>query len=164
MSSGFYRYSLYFLMAFALAFPACFGGGSDGPKNIVLGPGWHNLERSPDGKNWWLWTKDKGQIVVEVDTDVTLTMRGGVGSIQLPNKIEVTLNGQKAATWEIGGDKYEQKPFQPLPLNLKVGRNIIEFTSANKATTIPTDTRELAIAIDDISLTAGDGKVVFALQ
>jgi len=141
---------------------ACFGDGKQ-PNNINIGNGWYNLERSPDNKNWWIWTKDKGEFVIEPGSEMVLTLRGGVGSIERPNKVNVLINGNAVKTLEVTGDKYEQKPIEPITFTFKQGKNTIEFVSANKAVKIPTDTRELAIAVDNITLTNADGSVKFEL-
>lgn len=152
-----------FLPLLALAFIAACTNGPSGPGQVTLGKGWYNLERSPDGNNWWVWTKERGEIIIKSENDVILTLRGGVGSIQRPNKVDVSVNGKKVAEWEISGDKYEQKPFKPLPVSLVFGINTIEFKSQNKAITIPTDTRELAIAVNNLTLTYSDGGVAYEM-
>lgn len=153
-----------FLPLLALAVIAACSNGPSKPGQITLGKGWYNLERSTDGNNWWVWTKERGEIIIKSENEVTLTLRGGVGSISRPNKVDVSVNGKKVAEWEISGDKYEQKPFQPLPVPLVVGNNTIEFKSQNKAITIPTDVRELAIAVNNLTLTYSDGGVAYEMQ
>jgi hypothetical protein len=151
-----------FLPLLAFAFIAACSPSEPGP--IILGAGWYNLEISTDGNNWWVWTKEHGQIVVKSRNDATLTLRGGVGSIQRPNKVDVSVNGKKVAEWDITGDKYEQKPFKPLPVALVAGNNNIVFKSHNKAIKIPIDVRELAIAVDNLTLTNSDGRIEYALK
>jgi hypothetical protein len=153
-----------FLPLFALAIIAACSKTTLAPDPITLGGGWYHLERSENGDSWWVWTKKQGEIIVNSNKDVTLTLRGGVGSIQRPNKVEVSVNGKTVTQWEITGDKYEQKPFQPLPVALVNGSNIIKFTSQNDAIKIPTDIRELAIAVDNLTLTDPKGRVEYSIQ
>ncbi|MBI5814965.1 MAG: hypothetical protein HZB29_05080 [Nitrospinae bacterium] len=159
----FRSYGFFVLAALvAVSGSACFNSEKQ-PNNIVIGSGWYDLERSADGKNWWVWTREKGQLIVEMDKEIVLQMNGGVGAIERPNKVEVSLNGALVKTWDVTGDKYEQKPFETLPLTLKAGKNTIEFKSVNQPAKIATDPRELAIAIDDITLSNQDGSVKYEL-
>jgi len=153
-----------FLPLFALAIIAACSEIPSTADPIIMGEGWHNLERAGNGDSWWVWTKKQGEIIINSKKDVTLTLRGGVGSIKRPNKVEVSVNGKTVAQWEITGDKYAQKPFQPLPVALVNGRNIIKFTSQNDAIKIPTDSRELAIAVDNLTLTDPKGRVEYSIQ
>jgi hypothetical protein len=148
----------------ALVLIAACSGGPAKPDQIILGKGWYDMERSGSGDNWWVWTKDQGEIIVKSGNDATLTLRGGVGSMQRPNKVDVSVNGKKVAEWEIAGDIYEQRPFKPLSVSLVAGKNTIEFKSQGKGVKIPTDVRELAIAVDNLTLTYSDGRVAYEIR
>lgn len=138
----------------------------DLPKSgeLIFAEGWHNIERSEDGKSWWVWTKNKGRLIVKSDKAMSLILTGEVGSIEMPNRVDVAVNGAKVVIWEITGTKHEQTPFEPLKVELKAGENIIELTSHNPPVKkIPTDDRELAIAVSNLKLVYSNGQVAYGI-
>lgn len=115
--------------------------------------GWYGLEQS--GSNWWRWTDSHGQVSISLSQTTDVYLHGRVSSVQVPNRVDVVVNGEKRITLEI--NERDVYPFGPIRLHLKAGKSVIEFVSHNTAITIATDSRPLAIAVHNLSLTAGRG-------
>jgi hypothetical protein len=122
------------------------------PCSLTFSTGWHELEQS--GQDWWRWTDGRGRVRVFVEQDTDAVISGELQSIQRPNKVDILVNGERLATLDITWDGFGA-PAGSLPLHLKAGENIIEFVSHNPAITTATDSRSLAIAVKNLSLTIG---------
>jgi hypothetical protein len=68
--------------------------------------------------------------------------------------VRVSVNGETKAELPVGSQGFGQ--FGPIPLHLRAGENVIEFSSDNPAIKIPTDPRMLAIAIRDAIIRVPD--------
>jgi hypothetical protein len=91
-----------------------------------------------------------------------MLMRGEISSIRGPNTVDVLVNGEKVATWQISWDRF--KAFEPVILHLKRGENGIVFVSHNPATHISTDSRPLALAVSNLRMASTNGAAVCELQ
>lgn len=123
-----------------------------GGRCLAVPQGWYAPER--DGSSAWRWTSARGALAVTVPATTSLQARGEVRSIQVPNSVEVLAKGQRLTTLPI-----TQEGWAPFEFSLEVGPDtmIIEFVSHNPATVIATDSRPLAIAVKDLTLTLGEG-------
>jgi hypothetical protein len=121
-----------------------------------LTQGWYGIERS--GSDWHRWTRGRAGIRVLLDADANAILRGDLVSIQQPNAVDILLNGKPAATLVIARAGWQ--PFGPVHLAIAQGTNWIEFVSRNPPIQIPTDTRWLAIALMNPSLTLDDGVTI----
>lgn len=119
--------------------------------SLTFSTGWHGLEGS--GQDWWRWTDGRGQVRVLVEKETDAVIRGELYSIQQPNKVDILVNGEKQTTLDITWNLF--RPFEPIPIRLKAGESTVEFVSHNPAITTPTDSRPLAIAVKNLSLTVG---------
>jgi Dolichyl-phosphate-mannose-protein mannosyltransferase len=122
--------------------------------------GWHGWERGERG--WWRWTDGRGEIRLYTDQDSDLVMYGEVYSVQRPNKADVFVNGKKVMTWDITGNAF--KPFELAELHFKAGENRLVFASHNPAIQIHTDSRELALAVQNLLVAGADGATICELQ
>jgi GDSL-like Lipase/Acylhydrolase len=127
---------------------------------LSFADGWHAEEHN--GLAWWRWTEGRGEIRGVTSEDIDMQMYGEISSIQRPNTVDVLVNGEKVATWQISWDLF--KPFEPVILHLKRGENRIVFVSHNPATRIPTDSRPLALAVSNLRATSANGAAVCNLQ
>jgi hypothetical protein len=117
---------------------------------LNFGSGWHAVEQS--GSSWIRWNAGHGRLNVLADSDIIVTLRGNINSMQRPNEVDVLLNGERLTALRIDWDEWAFEPFTPLTLTLKSGQNNLEFISHNPPVTQTTDLRPLAIAIKDLQL------------
>jgi hypothetical protein len=118
--------------------------------------GWYGIERA--GADWHRWTGGRARMRVLVARDTDAILRGELVSIQQPNEVDLLLNGKPTAT--VGITQAGWQPFGPIPLALGHGENSIEFVSRNPPVQIPTDTRWLAIALGNPTLTLDAGATI----
>jgi hypothetical protein len=118
----------------------------------ALTSGWYPVEHS--GQDWLCWTDGRGQLSVVVSNNLVAQLSGQISSAQRPNDVDVVVNGTKAASLRVDWTGWEFRDFQPVDLPLKAGENTVEFVSHNPPIKIETDTRALAVAIRNLSLTA----------
>lgn len=121
-----------------------------------LTAGWYGIERSES--EWHRWTGGHARIHVLLAQDTQSTLQGEIVSIQQPNEVQVLLNGKPAATLEITQGGWQS--FGPIPLALGRGENFIELISRNPPSQIPTDSRWLAFALGNPTLTLEDGETI----
>jgi hypothetical protein len=129
--------------------------------------GWHAweynaLDWSGNITAWWRWTDGHGEIRVLASEDSDMLMHGDIFSIRTPNTVDVLVNGENVATWDISWNSF--KAFEPVALHLKAGENYIAFVSHNPAIHIPTDTRPLALAVSNLRMVGANGSPVCELQ
>ena len=91
-----------------------------------------------------------------------MLMHGELSSIQTPNTVDMLVNGETVATWQIGWDQF--KAFEPVMLHLKRGENRLVFVSHNAALHIPTDSRPLALAVSNLRAAGVNGAAICELQ
>jgi hypothetical protein len=91
-----------------------------------------------------------------------MLMHGDIFSIRTPNTVDVLVNGENVATWDISWNSF--KAFELVALHLKAGENYIAFVSHNPAIHIPTDTRPLALAVSNLRMVGANGSPVCELQ
>ena len=119
-----------------------------------LGAGWYEREQTKDGKDWWYWNGGTGQLQIYSPTDTQAVLNGTMRSFQVPNGVQLQLNGQNRAVIAVNWN--DLRAFQPLTLPLKKGWNDLTFVSSNPAIKPPTDPRRLAVVVGDINLTTAD--------
>jgi lysophospholipase L1-like esterase len=122
--------------------------------------GWHAWEYNRSA--WWRWTDGRGEIRVVTSEDSDMLMHGEISSIRRPNTVDVLVNGDKLASWQISWDLF--KAFEPVRFHLKRGENHIVFVSHNSAIRIPTDSRPLALAVSNLRAASTNGAAVCKLQ
>jgi GDSL-like Lipase/Acylhydrolase len=127
---------------------------------LSFADGWHAWEHNKSA--WWRWTDGRGEIRVVTSVDSDMLMHGEISSIRRPNTVDVLVNGDKVATWQISWDRF--KAFEPVMLHLKRGENRIVFVSHNPAMRIPTDSRPLALAVSNLRAAGANGAAVCELQ
>jgi len=54
-----------------------------------------------------------------------LRIRGDIYSMHSPNRVDVLVNGERVATWEISWDLF--RAVEPVTLHLEIGQNRSEF-------------------------------------
>jgi hypothetical protein len=118
--------------------------------------GWYGIER--DGENWHRWTSGRARVRVLLARDTQATLRGQIVAIRPPNQVDLLVNGALRTTLDVTRDGWQS--FGPVVFSLHAGENTLEFVSHNPPVTIPTDSRELAIAVMDPSLTLADGTTI----
>jgi GDSL-like Lipase/Acylhydrolase len=127
---------------------------------LSFADGWHAWEH--DGSTWWRWTNGRGEIRGVTSEDSDMLLFGDISSSRGPNTVDVLVNGEKAATWQISWDLF--KAFEPVTLHLKRGENRIVFISHNPAIRGPTDSRPLALAVSNLRTASVNGGAVCELQ
>ena len=100
------------------------------------------------GHDWWRWTDGHGKIQVVTVERGDIRIRGDIYSIRSPNRVDILVNGERVATWDISWDFF--KAFEPVMLHLEMGQNRIEFVSQKPAVYIPSDSRPLAFAVRNL--------------
>jgi hypothetical protein len=128
-----------------------------------LSEGWHSREQG--GQSWWRWSPGQAKVSIISKQNLATTLNGELYSIQQPNTVDVLLNGDKVATWEIPAETPTGfHPFSSLTLQLVPGDNQLEFISHNPAITPSGDNRPLAIALKDLVLTPSDSNTPCVLR
>jgi hypothetical protein len=122
--------------------------------------GWHAWEHN--GSSWWRWTDGRGEIRGVISEDSAVLMSGEIFSMQEPNTVDVLVNGEKTATWQINWENF--KAFEPVKLYLKRGENRIVFVSHNPASHSPSDSRPLALAVSNLRVASSSGAAVCELR
>jgi len=130
--------------------------------SVTFITGWHGLEQSDQG--WLRWTHGEGQVRVFVVKDTNAVLRGEINSIQRPNKVDIVLNGDNIATWDITWNEWAFRPFDTVLMRLKAGENLLEFISDNPPIQLPTDSRPLTIAVKNLNLVVGEKPIACTLE
>jgi hypothetical protein len=91
-----------------------------------------------------------------------MLIRGDIYSIRSPNTVDVLVNGEKVAMWDISWDLFGA--FEPVTLHLEMGQNRIEFVSHNPAVFIPSDSRPLAFAVRNLRADGPNGTALCEWQ
>ena len=115
---------------------------------LTFGAGWHEWEWGQNGQDWWRWTDGHGKMQVMSAERGNLRIRGDLYSIRSPNGVDVLVNGERVATWDISWDLF--RAVEPVTLHLERGQNRIEFVSHQSAMYIPSDSRPLAFAVSNL--------------
>jgi SAM-dependent methyltransferase len=116
---------------------------------FVLTKGWHAIERGD--QEWWCWTSERGQINIFAKADGKVTVSTDLYSIQRPNRVEVVVNGHHQNDIDVTWDGFRAVRFE---LEINAGGNTLELISAQPGVTLPTDSRQLAIAIRNFGITS----------
>ena len=115
---------------------------------------WYKTELN--GQYWWRWSDGRApQIRAVLDRAATVQLGGQFETAQVPNSIAIAVNGQQITNVTI--TTQGQQPIQGLTLPLKAGVNTIQLTSQNPATPFSVGSRQLAIAIDNLTMNIVDG-------
>jgi hypothetical protein len=110
--------------------------------------GWYGPEGL--GRSWWRWSDGQGKVLIYVDHAGPATIQGSIESLQVPNRAEARLNGQKVQDLEITARGL--RPFEAFPVTLQAGLNVLEVRSLNPAAKVSPDTRPLAISLGDLGV------------
>jgi hypothetical protein len=121
--------------------------------------GWHAGERY--GHGGFRWSDAYGELRVTVSHDIDMVLNGDLNSIQLPNTVELFVDHNRIATWEVMGDGF--RPFTPVRFRLTSGEHSIVFASRNPAISLPTDPRPLAISVANLVLVSANGRTFCAM-
>jgi SAM-dependent methyltransferase len=121
---------------------------------FALTRGWHAVERS--GTDWLCWTSGRGQIDIFFSETGKAIVQADLYSIQCPNRINVIVNRQHQPDVFVDWDGFKHVSFQ---IELGRGRNTLELTSSHSGVTLSSDSRPLAIAIKNLTVTSSDGIV-----
>ena len=132
-------------------------GASDRICGILFGSGWHH--REDNGVHSFRWTKRRSRLKITVPREMKLTMTTDLASAIIPNSIDVVLNGKSVANWLIEGEGPMFRPVPSLVLELRAGRNLLEFVSGQPAVSGTSDPRKLALAFQDVRLDDPAGEV-----
>lgn len=124
--------------------------------------GWHAWEWGQSGHEWWRWTDGHAEIRVMSVEGGDMLIRGDIYSIRSPNTVDVLVNGEKVAMWDISWDLFGA--FEPVTLHLEMGQNRIEFVSHNPAVFIPSDSRPLAFAVRNLRADGPNGTALCEWQ
>jgi hypothetical protein len=119
------------------------------------GAGWYSPEDS--GRSWWRWSNGQGTVLLYVDAGGLATLQGSIESLQIPNQVELRLNGERAQTVDVVNRG--PQPFAGLPIALQAGLNTLEVRSSNPAEMVSPDIRALAIALGDLSVVPANSQV-----
>jgi hypothetical protein len=140
--------------------PALSSPPADAPCTFAMADGWHAREQA--GGSWWQWSAGQGIIEVKTRQDLVATLNGEMRSIQIPNVVDIFLNGKKITSRNLSTE--QASAFEPISLSFKAGNNRIEIVSHNPAITLPTDSRLLSVSGKDLTLTAADKNINCLLQ
>ena len=121
---------------------------------FVLTMGWHAVERTD--QNWWCWTSGRGQIDIFTKADSRATLNTELYSIQRPNRVEVIVNGHSQVNIDVTWDGFQAVCFE---LALNAGENTLELVSVQPGVTLPTDGRQLAIGVKNLTIKVSDGSI-----
>jgi Dolichyl-phosphate-mannose-protein mannosyltransferase len=151
--AGQYRSVKLFGNVSVLSDPAA--GASAGGVCTTEFPGWYSLERS--GADWWRWSSGKGVVHVKAAKALHADLEAEVFSIRYPNQVEFLLNGERVALLHETAVYTTQLIL--MPVELRQGDNTLEFLSANPPVQLPTDPRQMAIALKNLAFRTNGGTV-----
>jgi hypothetical protein len=109
--------------------------------------GWHEVERTEDGRR--RWSDGTGVIRVFIGEPTTVTFRGLITTLRTPNAIDVFVNGERQQTIEIAAT--HDVPAANMSLQLLAGENTIELVSANQSARTSGDSRDLAFSLLNVT-------------
>ena len=116
-----------------------------------LTSGWHTTETN--GAYWWRWSEgSNAQIRVVIDRDGQVILGGQIETARQPNRIDVTVNGQRVTSVDIPTTGL--RTLDPVTLQLKAGTNTIQLVSQNPPTPASVDNRPLAMSVANLTMTA----------
>jgi SAM-dependent methyltransferase len=119
---------------------------------LVLRDGWHPPEH--EGDDWWSWTSGRGRIGLLADRAGPGMVCAELDSVLRPNRVEISINGVLCQAVDMGEEGRRQVAFET---GLAAGENIVEFASQRAGIPLPTDSRRLAIAVRNLTITADGG-------
>lgn len=125
------------------------------PCKATFEQGWFDRERSVD--SWWAWSSGSGIIVVNTDRADNWLMEAQVFSAVHPNDVTFVLNGRQVGRQVVDWPGF--RPLQPAEIPLDAGRNTLQVISSAPPRLIGTDTRPLAVAVRNFTLTRQTGRV-----
>jgi hypothetical protein len=108
-----------------------------------FGERWHALERS--GGDYRRWNDGNGDVLVHMDEEGVVVLRGTLDSLPLPNEVKILVNGQVQRVLVFEEDRYQ--PLDGIELRLQEGVNTIEILSMRPPMNADSDERELATAV-----------------
>jgi len=121
--------------------------------SYMLTSGWYQTE--VNGKFWWRWSDGRApQIRVVLDRAATVRLGGQFETAQAPNSIAIAVNRQLVTNVTLTARG--QQPIDGLALPLKEGVNTIQLTSQNPATPYSVGSRQLAIAVNNLTVSVAD--------
>ncbi|TAK33775.1 MAG: hypothetical protein EPO21_11885 [Chloroflexota bacterium] len=124
---------------------------------LVPSSGWYWAQEYAPLRQIWRWNDGRGELRIVVNRDVDAVLSGELRSAQRPNSVDVFVNGTRQATQEITWNGF--KPFGSPRISLHDGINTVELVSANPATPIPGDSRNLAMAVRRLAMTIDGDEV-----
>jgi hypothetical protein len=113
------------------------------------GDGWYPVEIS--GSDRRRWTDGRGEVRFVLNDGGAITLSGVVESLEAPNEIKITVNGQTQRSILLEGDPYAT--LDGIQLQLQSGGNSIEFVSMRRAGQADGDPRDLAISVINLDAT-----------
>lgn len=123
---------------------------------FALTSGWHLKEQR--GTDWFRWTDGQGQIRAFMKDAATPVMRGHICSMQVPNRVDVLVNGERQAKLDVRGDYCQA--MSPVSLRLNAGEQTISFVSHNAAIVRGIDTRSFAFGLGNLTMIVGGSSCV----
>jgi hypothetical protein len=119
-----------------------------------LTQGWYAPERVISGS--WQWSSGVGYIHVTATHAMRVVLNVGLVAAMPRDMVDVVLNGTRVSTAAVTAA--EPAPIRPLTLSLRAGGNVLVLRSRRPAVVLAGDTRSLAMAAVDFTLTiAPDG-------
>jgi hypothetical protein len=125
------------------------------PCKATFEHGWYAREVSVD--SWWTWSSGSGTIVVHTDRAGDWLLEAQVASAAVPNEVRYVLNGRDVRRQVVDWSGFRALP--PAEIRLDAGRNTLQVLSSAPPRLLGTDTRRLAIAVRNLTLTQQTGSV-----
>ncbi len=110
--------------------------------------GWYAPERVITGS--WRWSSGIGYIRVTAAHAMRVVLNVGLVSAMPRDTVNLVLNGTRVSTAAIAAAA--PAPIRPVTLSLRAGDNLLVLRSVRPATILPGDTRPLAMAAVDLTL------------
>jgi len=106
----------------------------------------------------------RGALRISANRDSLATLSGEVLAAQRPDTIDVVLNGTLVKTLNVGWSRWAFRDFDPLGLFLRAGDNVLEFVGHKPPLSPSSDSRALALALENLRLVVDDGSTVCELH
>lgn len=120
----------------------------DPPCHVAFASGWYPPE--VDGTTWLRWTSGPAELVISSRVAGQAQLTGNAIALTRPDHVAVNSGSRAVAGFDLPGGAWAFHPFATQTVSLQRGETHLVLTPGHAATTQGTDTRRLAVAIQNL--------------
>jgi hypothetical protein len=135
---------------------------SEPPCHVSFGSGWYPPE--VDGTTWLRWTSGAAELVISAQTPGQLRLSGKAIAMTRPDHVAINIGPRVVGGFDIPGGEWAFRPFTPQTVSVPRGETRLLLTPGHAAASQGTDTRRLAVAIQNLSVTLAGAAVPCGLD